>query len=72
MSNESKSIGLPYVVWNLCLHLGGRPSQMLIVCESMAHLAIVQRACRLHRKVRVIDETAHSRYLVSDVGDLAN
>jgi hypothetical protein len=40
-----------------------RPSIIFIICESMSHLATIQRACRLQRVVKVIDESSHSRYL---------
>lgn len=53
-------MGLPYAVWNLCIKLAARPSTIFIVCESMSSLAIIQRACRLSRSIKIIDETALS------------
>ena len=55
-TSENKSIGLPYVVWNLAVKYASRPYPVLVVCESMAQMAIIAHARRLNRSVCSIDE----------------
>lgn len=56
LCNESKSIGIPYVVWNLCIKFAPRPQNILVVCESMTQIAAICQANKLKRTFKVIDE----------------
>jgi hypothetical protein len=62
LSSETKSIGLPYVVWNLAVKYASRPHTVLVVCESMAQMATITHARRLNRSVRAIDENDPATY----------
>ena len=62
LSSETKSIGLPYVVWNLAVKYASRPQAVLVVCESMAQMATITHAKRLNRNVRAIDENDPAAY----------
>jgi hypothetical protein len=43
-------------VWNLAVKYASRPQPILVVCESMAQMAIIAHARRLNRAVCSIDE----------------